>query len=94
MTLFGIELHTPTTKELFGALTQLVVATVAITLLVWIQMLNAETGLSILAGLAGGALASASGCTIQNNGPRALIVIGLFAVVLGFFCRVGIRVLH
>lgn len=94
MNLLGIELHTPTTKEIVGAFTQLAVAIVAIALLVRIQILTAETGLSILAGVAGGVLASASGCTIQNNGPRALVVIGLFAVAMGLICRASIRILH
>ncbi|TCV62765.1 hypothetical protein [Pseudomonas fluorescens] len=50
MNLLGIELHTPTPKEIVSAFAQLAIAIVAITLLVWIQILTAETGLSILAG--------------------------------------------
>lgn len=82
MKVVGIELHTPTARELAGVATTTLFISMFATALMYFNLMTLNNALAGVLGGFGGSLASAYGISIRKHGIRGLMLTVLFCITI------------
>lgn len=86
MKVIGIELHTPTRKGLVVLAVMSLVCIAATLFVASLGIIPAAALVPVMVGVVGGNLAAACGCSIPDQGFRAVILTTAFSIALMGLC--------